>query len=140
MKKVFTFGEIMADVPKLEVYKNTPANDPKIFETILNIVSEWGFEKDLDLISTTVLPNRGGVMFVFNEDESWEVENVERYWYFSSRNGKDFIETTYWVNTKSTLRKETKREIKSHYGDKYSLPDWAREITEHKKSLDNSIF
>lgn len=69
--------------------------------------------------------------------EKWEVESVDRYWYWSSRNGKTYIEITYWFEPHTLQRKETKRSVDNHYGDHYSLPDWAKSITENRKSLND---
>ena len=69
--------------------------------------------------------------------EKWEIESVDRHWYWSSRNGKTYIETTYWFEPHTLQRKETKRSVDNHYGDYYSLPDWAKSITENRKSLND---
>lgn len=69
----------------------------------------------------------------------WEIEKTESYWYWESRNGKSFVEITFWYNPFTLDRMETKREVKNVY-DNYSLPDWAKTVTVHNKSLDNNWF
>jgi hypothetical protein len=66
----------------------------------------------------------------------WEIERTDSYWYWSSRNGTSFVEITYWYDPINLERKETKRAVNNHYGDNYSLPDWAKAITDHRKHLD----
>jgi len=72
--------------------------------------------------------------------ENWQIESVDRYWYWASRNGRTFVETTYWFESHTMQRKETKREIPNHYGDCYGLPEWAKNVQEHRKSLDCGYF
>ncbi len=67
----------------------------------------------------------------------WEIEKTVSYWYWDSRNGKSYIELTFWYNTNTLERKETKREVRNVY-DHYSLPDWAKTITTHNKGLDSN--
>lgn len=68
--------------------------------------------------------------------KEWYVERVDRYWHWASRNGRSYIEITYWYEKHTLERKETKREVKNHYGETYSLPDWAKSINDHRRSLD----
>ena len=42
--------------------------------------------------------------------KEWKIESVDRYWYWSSRNGKTYCEITYWYEPHTLERKETKRE------------------------------
>lgn len=137
MIKVFTIDDIKKEIPETKESFSKSSTNMESGEILLNLVDVWAKNKNLVFMSYTLSPP----MFIFREEEEqWEVESVDKYWYFSSRNGVDYIEITFWVNPKNNQRKETKREVKSHYGDKYSLPDWARSITDHRKSLDNNVF
>jgi hypothetical protein len=66
----------------------------------------------------------------------WQVESVDRYWFASGRNYDTYKEVTFWFNPLSLERRETVRQVTISYRDVYSLPEWARSITQHRKSLD----
>lgn len=68
--------------------------------------------------------------------EEWKIESVDRYYYHSGRNFDTYVETTYWYESHTTERKESTRKQTITCGDKYSLPDWARSIVDHRRSLD----
>ena len=67
--------------------------------------------------------------------EDWKIERVDRYYYASGRNYNTYIETTYWYESHSMQRKETIRQETISCGNTHSLPEWAKGITEHRKSL-----
>lgn len=73
------------------------------------------------------------------QQEKWEIERVDRYWYWSSRNGKTYIELTHWFEPQTLQRKETKRSVDNHYGDHYSLPEWAKTITDRRKDFESDF-
>lgn len=68
--------------------------------------------------------------------EEWKIESVDRYWYYSSRYGKTYIETTFWFEAHTSQRKETQRKEYNFFGEKWQLPEWAKSIIEHKRTLD----
>jgi len=68
--------------------------------------------------------------------EKWEIESVDRYWYYSSRYAKTYIETTFWYEPHTLKRKETQRVEPNFFGEQRQLPDWAKSITEYRRSLD----
>lgn len=68
--------------------------------------------------------------------KEWAIESVDRYWFFSSRNGRKFVETTFWYEKHTLERKETIRAVDDIYDD-FNIPDWARSITVHRKGMDS---
>lgn len=68
--------------------------------------------------------------------KEWKIESVDRYFYISTRNGKAFVEITYWYHPVSLERKETKREVRIFNGEEYKLPDWAKSCNEYRRQLD----
>ena len=69
--------------------------------------------------------------------EEFKIESVDRYYYFSGRNGKNYVEVTFWYNPVSLERKETKRSESIYTGQEYQLPDWAKSITERRRGLES---
>lgn len=67
--------------------------------------------------------------------EKWTIESVDKFWYWSSRNGKTFKEITHWYEPQTFQRKETVRSVNDHYGSQHQLPDWAQSITENLKRM-----
>jgi hypothetical protein len=65
----------------------------------------------------------------------WEIESVDRYYYAYSRNEDIYKEVTFWFNPLTLERRETVREVLVLHNNKYSLPDWAKSITNYRKSL-----
>ena len=72
--------------------------------------------------------------------EDWEIESVDKYYYLSSRNGKTYVELTFWIEKHTMQRKETKREVGINDGQEYSLPDWARSIKERRRNLESTLW
>ena len=68
--------------------------------------------------------------------EEWKIEKVDRYWYASGRNYTTYVETTFWYESHTLQRKETTREHTTLCGDNYALPEWAKSITSHRRTLD----
>jgi len=66
--------------------------------------------------------------------KEWAIEKVDRYWYFSSRNGRKFVETTFWYEKHTLERKESTRSINDIYDD-YNLPEWAKSIIDYRKNM-----
>lgn len=99
----------------------------------------WEVVKDLELDAYHKLKQEHDDLIRKVNTMNWFVDRVESYWYWSSRNGKNYVETTFWYNTFSLERKETTRKESSVY-DSYKLPDWAKNITTHNKSLDVNNF
>ena len=71
--------------------------------------------------------------------EKWAIKSVDKYWYWSSRNGKTYVEVTYWVEPHTLTRKETKRTFDDNFGND-PLPDWAKSITKNVKNLNVQVF
>ena len=67
--------------------------------------------------------------------EDWRIERVDRYYYGSGRNYNTYVETTYWYEAHTMQRKETTRQETEACGCNYRLPEWAKGITEHRRSL-----
>ena len=44
------------------------------------------------------------------EVDRWQIEKVDRYWYYCGRNNREFVETTYWYDPITLRRKETSEE------------------------------
>jgi hypothetical protein len=73
--------------------------------------------------------------------KKWEIESVDRYWHLYGRNGEKYVETTFWYEPHTLERKETTRiEIISNEGERYALPEWAKSITERRRSLESYHF
>jgi len=68
--------------------------------------------------------------------KEFEIEKVDRYYYLSSRNGKTYVETTFWYEKHTLERKETQRVEHINDGQEYKLPYWAKAITERRRSLE----
>ncbi len=71
------------------------------------------------------------------DTQKFEIDRVERFWYWSGRNYQTFKEITFWYNPITLERKETSR-IWS--GDDWNKPEWVQCITEHNKMLDANYF
>lgn len=66
--------------------------------------------------------------------EKWEIEIVDRYWYWSGRNFKTYVETTFWYNPYTQERKETSRSFDNNGIDSL-IPDWAKTISSNRVHL-----
>jgi hypothetical protein len=71
------------------------------------------------------------------DNDKWEIEDVDRYYYFCGRNNMEYVETTFWYNPKTMERKESKRTVYIYDGEQYKLPDWAKRITTRRRSLES---
>lgn len=71
------------------------------------------------------------------DQERFEIESVDRYYYFDGRNSKRYVETTFWFNPFTLERKETQRNEFIQTGQEYKLPEWARSITVRRKDLES---
>jgi hypothetical protein len=67
--------------------------------------------------------------------DDWKIESVDRYYYKSGRNYNTYVETTYWYEAHTMQRKETNRQVSELYDCSYRLPEWAKSITENRKTL-----
>lgn len=67
----------------------------------------------------------------------WEIDTVDRYYYYCGRNALAYIETTYWFNPETCERKETTRSESIYDGEQYKLPEWAKGITTRRRSLES---
>lgn len=68
--------------------------------------------------------------------EYWTIDRVETYWYWSGRNDITYKEITFWYDPSTCERKETVRSASALHSEKYNLPEWAKCITNHNKSMD----
>lgn len=66
-----------------------------------------------------------------------DIERVDRYYYASGRNNWTYKEVTYWYNPLTTERKETIRQTDIITGSEWDLPEWAKGITERRRTLEN---
>lgn len=71
--------------------------------------------------------------------ETWQIEDVTRYYYASGRNYWTYVEITAWYNPVSLERKEVKRLETISTGEEWKLPDWAQLITDRRKNLEASF-
>lgn len=71
--------------------------------------------------------------------QKWEIERVEKYWYWSGRNSKTYKEVTFWVAMPSLKRKEFTRVHHCIAGNEWDNPDWVNTITNHNKVLSESL-
>lgn len=74
------------------------------------------------------------------EVDRWQIEKVDRYWYYCGRNNREFVETTYWYDPITLRRKETSRKKCFFPSEEWEMPDWCRGITEHRRSLDAANY
>ena len=74
------------------------------------------------------------------DKERFEIEKVDRYYYFDGRNSKRYVETTFWYNPYTLERKETQRNVFIQEGQEYKLPEWAMSITVRRKDLQSNNF
>ncbi len=68
--------------------------------------------------------------------EDWKIESVDRFYYASGRNYNTYKEITYWYEIHTMQRKEIVRQETILVGSEYKLPDWAKGISQRKRSLD----
>lgn len=68
--------------------------------------------------------------------EEWKIESVDRYYYASGRNYDTYKEVTYWFESHTMQRKESIRTETILTGATHQLPEWAKSITERRKSLE----
>lgn len=68
----------------------------------------------------------------------YEIDSVDRYYYFCGRNNKEYKEVTYWYDPITLERKETVRTVHCYDGNEYSLPEWAKSITTRNRSLESN--
>lgn len=71
------------------------------------------------------------------DKERFEIDSVDRYYFFDGRNSKRYVETTFWYNPYTLERKETQRNEFITAGCEYKLPEWARSITVRRKDLES---
>lgn len=69
-------------------------------------------------------------------ENDWKIETVDRYWHWNGRNSMRFVEVTFWYCAKTLERKETTRTESIYTGQEHKLPEWAKSISIHRKSLD----
>lgn len=69
-------------------------------------------------------------------NKSFSIEKVDRYWYWSGRNYKTYVEVTFWFDPFTQERSETTRSETATGEEYYNLPAWAKSITTHLKHLD----
>lgn len=72
-----------------------------------------------------------------NRFEEWKIESVDRYFYASGRNHWTYKEVTYWFESHTMQRKETLRQAEIVTGGNWNLPEWAKSITDRRKSLES---
>ena len=94
-----------------------------------NFINDYTLKIQTPIDSTTL-----------NSLQNWEIETIDRYYYLSSRNGKTYVEITFWIEKNTAQRKETKREISIYDGEEYSLPDWAKSIKERRKNIEPILW
>ncbi|VXB03398.1 hypothetical protein [Chryseobacterium sp. 8AT] len=75
-----------------------------------------------------------------SNDAKFEIESVDRYFYFDGGNSKRYVETTFWYNPYSLERKETQRNEFITQGQEYKLPEWARSISVRRKDLEPNFY
>ena len=68
----------------------------------------------------------------------FEIDRVEKFWYWHNRNWKTFREITFWYNPETFERKETSRTWCEDWDT--LKPKWAECITEHNKMMDYNGF
>lgn len=64
----------------------------------------------------------------------WKIDRVEAYYYLSGWGNRTYVETTYWYDPVSCIRKETVRSFSSQ--GSHDLPDWAKAIQTRNKYLE----
>jgi hypothetical protein len=119
-KAISTLNGVLSKIEALRIKaESKQINEKELFDIHLTIC------KAIDLLSEVT-------------EEVWEIEYVDRYWYWSSRYGKEYVEITYWFEPRKLLRKETKRECSIYSGNESSLPEWAKGINQNKTHLNDS--
>lgn len=68
--------------------------------------------------------------------KEWTLEQVDRYWYQSGTYSMTFVERSFWYDKITLERKETKRDFVVADGMEYTLPEWAKSITERRRILE----
>lgn len=71
---------------------------------------------------------------------SFQIETVDRYWYYCGRNNRKFVEVTFWINPLTFERKETVRGESFFPSEEYKMPEWCKSIKEHRSSLDAQYY
>ena len=71
-------------------------------------------------------------------DIKFEIEKVDRFWYFHNRNHKTYKEITFWYSPTSFERRETERVWATDWN--CQRPTWAENITEHNNSLEHMYY
>ncbi|MDX8564664.1 hypothetical protein OZ664_11700 [Elizabethkingia sp. HX WHF] len=74
------------------------------------------------------------------DKERFEIESVDRYYYYDGRNSKRYVETTFWYNPYTLERKETQRNEFICTGQEYKLPEWARSISNRRRDLEPNNY
>lgn len=76
----------------------------------------------------------GNTVYDLTHKQFFVLEKVERFYYLSSRNGKKYMEISFWYDPNTLTRKETTREEYINDGEEHKLPDWCK-VCEYRKSL-----
>ena len=74
------------------------------------------------------------------DKEKFEIESVDRYYFFNGRNSKRYVETTFWINPYTLERKETQRNQFIGCGEEHKLEEWARSLFNRRKDLDANYY
>ena len=72
--------------------------------------------------------------------KEWQIESVDKFYYLNGRNSKAYVEITFWFEKHTRERKEERRVAHINDGNEYQLPDWAKRITERRRSLESTIW
>lgn len=56
--------------------------------------------------------------------KEWKVIETDRYWFWSGRNKKDFVEITYLYEVHTSETKDKIRKASCFRGNEFELPNW----------------
>lgn len=108
----------------------------EIYRKITEITDgSFSYREQMQLIARWVEYN-----FINKNEEIFNVESVDRYWYYCGRNNREFVEITYWVNPLTLERKETVRRESFFPAEEDRMPEWCKSIKAHRVSLDATYY
>lgn len=93
----------------------------------------WEYGEQMALIAEWI--HRDFEFRAEKKNNVFSIDDVDRYWYYSGRNLREFVEVTFWVNPVTFERKETTRRQSFFPSEEFGMPDWCKSITEHRRAL-----
>jgi len=70
----------------------------------------------------------------------YEHRDTVSYWYYCGRNNKEFVSTSFYFCIKCCHEKEVTKRVSAFPSEEYSIPDWAKAISFHRKDLDANNY